>query len=217
MDISSMDNKSFGKKRFWLLVVDDATDYCWSFFLKEKSKTGKVLTDLIKRLKDNKNVTVKKICCDNAGENTAFKVEAERQRLGLQFKYTARKTPQQNGRVERKSATLFERVHAMLNTAGYVGEKMNLRHGLWAEAVAVATKVENILVSANKPVPAYNSFFGKQAPYAKHLRTFGECGVVHDGKKIQSKLENCGEKYFCWLCRKSCSMECLTYKHVMCE
>jgi len=26
----------------------------------EKSKTGKVLTDLIKRLKDNENVTVKK-------------------------------------------------------------------------------------------------------------------------------------------------------------
>jgi len=60
--------------------------------------------------------------------------------------------------------------------------------------VAVATKVENIFVLANKPVPAYNSFFGKEAPYAKHLHTFGECGVVHDGKKIQSKLENCGEK-----------------------
>ena len=49
-------------------------------------------------------------------------------------------------------------------------------------------------MSANKPMPAYNSFFGKEAPYAKHLRTFGECSVVHDGKKIQSKLENCGEK-----------------------
>jgi len=76
VDISSTENESFGKKRFWLLVVDDATDYCWSFFLKEKSETGKVLTDLIKRLKDNENVTVKKIRCDNAGENTAFEVEA---------------------------------------------------------------------------------------------------------------------------------------------
>ena len=84
----------------------------------------------------------------------------------------------------------------MLNAAGYIGEKTNLQHGLWAEAVAVATKVENILVSANKPEPAYNSFFGKEAPYAKHLRTFGECGVVHDGKKIRSKLENRGEKCF---------------------
>ena len=107
-------------------MVDNATDYCWSFFLKEKSETGKVLTDLIKKLKDNKNVTVKKICCDNAGENMAFKVEAERQHLGLQFEYTAHKTPQQNGHVERKSATLFGRVCVMLNVADYVGEKMNL-------------------------------------------------------------------------------------------
>ena len=107
MDISSTENESFRKKRLWLLVVDDTTDYCWSFFLKEKSETGKVLMDLIKRLKDNKNVTVKKIHCDNAGENTAFEVEAERQCLGLQFEYTAHKTAQQNGHVERKSATLF--------------------------------------------------------------------------------------------------------------
>jgi len=85
VDISSTENKSYGKKRFWLLVLDDATDYCWSFFLKQKSKTGKVLMDLIKRLKDNKNVTVKKIHCDNAGENMAVEVEAERQHLGLQL------------------------------------------------------------------------------------------------------------------------------------
>jgi len=86
VDISSTENKSYGKKRFWLLVVlDDATDYCWSFFLKQKSKTGKVLMDLIKRLKDNKNVTVKKIHCDTAGENMAFEVEAETQQLGLQL------------------------------------------------------------------------------------------------------------------------------------
>jgi len=71
---------------------------------------------------------------------------------------------------------------------------MNLQHGLWAEAVAVATKVENILVSGNKPVPAYNCFFGKETPYMKHLCTFDECSVVHDGKKIQSKLKNHGEK-----------------------
>jgi len=110
------------------------------------------------------------------------------------YSYTAHKTPQQNGCVERKSATLFGRVHAMLNAADYIGERTNLQHGLWAEAVAVATKVENILVSENKPMPAYNSFFRKEAPYAKHLCTFGECSMVHDRKKIRSKLENHGEK-----------------------
>jgi len=60
VDISLTENKSFGKKRFWLLVVDDATDYCWSFFLKEKSETGKVLMDLIKRLISWYHSTAKK-------------------------------------------------------------------------------------------------------------------------------------------------------------
>ncbi len=62
----------------------------------------------------------------NAGENTAFEVEVERQHLGLQFEYTVCKTPQQNGCVERKSMALFGRVHAMLNAADYISEKMNL-------------------------------------------------------------------------------------------
>ncbi len=157
-----------GRWCYWLLL---------EFLLEGKNETGKVLMDLIKRLKDNKNVTLNKICCDNAGENMAFEVEVERQCLGLQFEYTAHKTLQQNGHVERKSATLFRRVHAMLNVAGYVSEKMNLWHGL-AEAMVVATKVENILVLVNKPMPAYNSFFGKEAPYTKHLCIWRvQCGT----------------------------------------
>jgi len=72
----------------------------------------------------------------------------------------------------------------MMNGAGFVGNKTHLRHGLWAEAVAVATKIENAVVTANKPTPAYNDFYGKEAPYMRHLRTFGEYGVAHDAKKI---------------------------------
>ncbi len=53
----------------------------------------------------------------------------------------------------------------MMNGAGFVGNKTHLRHGLWAEAVAVATKIENAVVTTNKPMPAYNDFYGKEAPY----------------------------------------------------
>jgi len=80
-----------------------------------------------------------------------------------------------------------------MNGAGFVGNKTHLWQGLWTEAVAVATKIENAVVTTNKPMPAYNNFYGREAPYVWHLHTFGEYGVVHDAKKIHSKLENCGE------------------------
>jgi len=193
LDLSSTEYESYGKSKFWLLVVDDATDYCWSFFLKSKNETAEVMTNFIKKLKDTETITVKNIRYDNAGENKAFEKRVERDRRGLKFEYTARKTPQHNGRVERKYATLFGRARAMMNDAGFVGENVHLRRGLWAEAVGTATKLENIITSPNKSEPAYGTFYGQEAPYARHLRTFGERGVVHDAHTIKNKLDNRGE------------------------
>ena len=34
LDISSVNSTSRNINKFWLLIVDDATDYCWSYFLK---------------------------------------------------------------------------------------------------------------------------------------------------------------------------------------
>ena len=38
IDISSARNKSLGGRKYWLLVIDDFTDYCWSYFLKAKDE-----------------------------------------------------------------------------------------------------------------------------------------------------------------------------------
>jgi len=158
--------------------------------LKSKDETTRVMLELIKDLNDKNNIKVKRIRCDNSGENRGFQQAAKHERLGITFEFTARKTPQQNRRVERKFATLFGRVRAMMNGAGFVGEQEHLRKGLWAECAGTATKLENIIVSANKQVPAYKRLFGRDAPYAKHLRIFGEVGIVHDAKTIKAKLEN---------------------------
>jgi hypothetical protein len=50
LDISSIRDKSYGGSRFWVLIVDDYTDYCWIIFLKTKGdlkvKVMTLLTDL---------------------------------------------------------------------------------------------------------------------------------------------------------------------------
>jgi len=56
--------------------------------------------------------------------------------------------------------------------------------------MAMATKIENIVVSQNKKVPAHKLFFGVDAPYVKHLCTFGKVGIVHDAQRICAKLKN---------------------------
>ena len=50
---------------------------------------------------------MKIIRCDNAGENMILKRKSEELGMGLTIEFTARYTPQQNGRIERKFATLY--------------------------------------------------------------------------------------------------------------
>ena len=48
-DISSVQQKSYGGSKFWLLIVDQCTDMSWSYFLKRKSDLA---TTMIKFIKD---------------------------------------------------------------------------------------------------------------------------------------------------------------------
>jgi hypothetical protein len=58
----------------------------------------------------------------------------------------------------------------------------DMREGVWAEAAKTANDIENMVITPNKPVAAYNQFYGIREPKLKILRTFGEMAVVekHD-------------------------------------
>jgi transposase InsO family protein len=156
-------------------VLDDASDYCWSYFLKKKSDLSQTVRNLVKDLKVKHKKRVKFIRCDNAGENKAFEKECLKEGLGIQFEWTAPGTPQQNGRVERKFATLFGRVRAMFKAAGLDESK---RKGLWPEGGATATLLENLACTPLKAIPAYGRMFESEHRQARCLRTFGEMAVV---------------------------------------
>jgi hypothetical protein len=72
VDISSIQERRYGGSKFWVLLVDDFTDYCWRFVLKNKSDLkGKVKT-LLTDLKIA-GIDVRYNQCNNAGENKAMK------------------------------------------------------------------------------------------------------------------------------------------------
>ena len=95
IDISSVKSGHRKKqtKKFWLLVIDQATNMKWSFFLKKKDQQVGVIIDL------------------------GLEKQMQKEGMGATFEYTARHTPQQNGKVERNFATLCGRMRAMMKSA----------------------------------------------------------------------------------------------------
>ena len=176
LDISSMRKPSMGGRQHWVMLVDEATKYKMSFFLKKKKKQFEPIIDWAKSLKARHEIQVKIIRCDNAGENKVLEKESDKNELGINFEYTAPGTPQQNGVVERAFATVMGRARAMMNHAGFTLKK---RQQLWCEAAQTATLLDNILVQDSANSPHFN-YFPVDAKYAKHLIVFGEMCVVAD-------------------------------------
>ena len=109
------------------MLVDEATKYKKSFFLKKKTEQVEPIIDWIKALKGRHEIQVKIIRCNNAGENKVLERESDKIELRITFEYTAPGAPQQNGVVERAFVTVMGRAKAMMNHAGFT---MAMRHQL---------------------------------------------------------------------------------------
>ena len=193
IDTTSVKSRSIGGSKFWLAVLDDATDYVWSYFLKHKDDQVSKVVELIKDLRE-KGTKVAYIRCDNAGENKSLEKACRQEGMGITFEYTSPNSPQFNGRIERKLATMFNKVRASLN-----GAKLNkrLRSILWAECAAYVTLQENLCVRAKEgraQCSPHKAFYNEDPGGWELLRPFGEIGVVNYGStlKIQAKLDNKG-------------------------
>ena len=99
------------------------------------------------------------------------------------------KTPQCNGKVERKFQIFYGRIGATLN---YAGLKDRLRNGVWAEFARTVTFLSNITVLKSRDECPYQLLFGSKPKLPESLKAFGEVGLVTTKNKIQGKLRNRG-------------------------
>jgi hypothetical protein len=167
---------------------DEKTSYKWSFFLKSKDELAETVFPTINQMiKQGK--AVKYVRMDNAGENKVLAEKLKKWHPTIKIEYVPARTPQYNA-IERHYPTLYGRVRAMLNAAKFDKE---MRGYLWAEAAATATLVDNILTKRIGEPSAAEQFNGVLPKYARHLRTFGEIGVVKTSTKTTAKLDNKGE------------------------
>ena len=131
------------------------------------------------------------IRCDGSGENFSLQelIKGDKE-LNVKFEITAPYTPQQNGKIERKFATLYGKMRAMLNGAKL---RPHFREKFWAQCARLATQLENVIVKQNQQTSASMMFHGNEPNWVHHLRTFGEIGIVKDDKQpIKGKLKNRG-------------------------
>ena len=92
------------------MLVDEATKYKKSFFLRKKSEQVEPIIDWIKALKARNKIQVKIIRCDNTGENKVLERESDNNELWIVFEYIAPGTPQQIGVEERAFEIVMRRV-----------------------------------------------------------------------------------------------------------
>jgi transposase InsO family protein len=156
--------------------------------LKNKSDLKSKVLTLLSDLKVA-GINVKYIRCDDSSENKALFEACQSQGYGVKFKFSGPRTPQQNGKVERKFQTFFGRIRAMLNSDGL---KDHLRSGVWAECAMTVTYLSNITSIKEKMICPYQLLFGNKPRLPESLRSFGEVGVVITKNDIQGKLTNRG-------------------------
>jgi hypothetical protein len=145
IDISWIKTESIEKNRYWLLIMDEYTNCLWSYFMKTKDDHVSVIIKHIKMLENEPKVKVKYIRCANSGENHDIQnyLRERSPRMRCKFEFTAPDSQQQNGKFERKFATLYGRVRAILNFAEFTE---NLRNVMWAFCYLQATRIDNILI-----------------------------------------------------------------------
>ncbi|KAJ9544678.1 hypothetical protein OSB04_024385 [Centaurea solstitialis] len=87
-------------------------------FVRKKSHVPMLLINLLKRLQVLHGMQVRVIRSDNGTEFKNSTIEDYLTSVGITHNFSAPRTPQQNGVVERKSRTLVEAARTMLNTSG---------------------------------------------------------------------------------------------------
>ncbi|KAL5849177.1 hypothetical protein ACOSQ4_007190 [Xanthoceras sorbifolium] len=176
-----MQTESLGGKRYIFVCVDDFSRFTWIDFLREKSDAFEKFKSLCIKLQNEKDLKIKniqRIRSDHGKEfeNASFGNFCDN--LGIFHEFSAPRTPQQNGVVERKNRVLQEMARVMLNSK-------KLPRNFWAEAVNTACYISNrvFLRPGTRQTP-YELWKGKK-PNISYFHTFGsKCYILNDRDQL---------------------------------
>ena len=171
--------------KYFHCAVDDHTDYAWVYFTPRKSTLPTFIEDLL-TLMTGREITIKYIRCDNAGEHMT-KLREICNKNGITLEYTAPRTPQQNGRVERKITIIWKRAMAMMVHARM---KKEFQAKFWGEAVSTSCVLGNLTLGARNEYTPYEAWTGRSpVGWMSKLVQFGRVGYIAKKDQVNSKMK----------------------------
>ena len=175
---------SYDSKKYVLCFIDDFTHFTASYVLESKTEVLKFFKIYEAMATTHFNTKISRFRCDNGGEYISRETKEFFESKGIQFEFTIRYTPQQNGVAERMNRTLLEKARCML-----LNSKLNKT--FWTEAVLAAVYLTNRSPTSalDGKVPS-TLWFGEEPKIAK-LRVFGCIAFLKRPKQlVQGKLDS---------------------------
>nr|GEW18185.1 hypothetical protein [Tanacetum cinerariifolium] len=135
---------------------------------------SEVIISFIKKTQVNLQLQVQRVRTDNGAEFKNKTLAKFFDEVGITQQFSAVRTPQQNGVIERRNRTLVEAARTMLTFA-------NLPLFLWAEAVAIACFTQNRSIIHKRFDKTPYELMNKINPNIKFFRVFGcRCYLLND-------------------------------------
>ncbi|KAJ9536628.1 hypothetical protein OSB04_un000177 [Centaurea solstitialis] len=168
--------QSLAGRKYILVIVDDFSRYTWTKFLKSKDETSSLIINFIKAVQVQLNLPVQTVRTDNGTEFKNIVLKTFYNTFGITQTFSAARTPEQNGVVERRNRTLVEAARSML-------AESQLPQYLWAEAVNTACYTQNrSIIHRRFGKTPYHILFGR-VPSVGHFKVFGcKCFVLNESE-----------------------------------
>ena len=174
---------SMSKKRYALVIVDDYSKYTWVLFLHSKDETPQMVIDHLKLIELDSKVPIRAIRSDNATEFKNQLLNDFCSDKGINRQYSAPRTPQRNGVVERKNHTLIEVARTILSES-------RLPMYFSDEAVNTSCYTQNRTLINKDLMKTPYEIMNDNKPALKYFHVFGaKCFVLKDGDDHRGKFE----------------------------
>ncbi|GKB56294.1 retrovirus-related pol polyprotein from transposon TNT 1-94 [Tanacetum coccineum] len=175
--------RSYGGNRYTLVIVDDYSRYTWTRFLKDKTEAFDQFKIFSRKIQNQLGCLIVSIRTDHGRE---FDNEVQFGEFcntnGITHNFSAPRTPQSNGVVERKNRTLQEMSRTMLN-------EQSLPQKFWCNTVDTSTYILNrILIRAILGKTPYELLRGRK-PTLDFFRVFRSKCFILNTKDYLTKFD----------------------------
>ena len=175
-DLAGPLSESLGGSRYFLVLMDEWTEFGVVFFVGHKSDVASKIMDWCRQSRTRHGRELIEFHSDGGGEFVNEKLANFFRQTGTHQTTTVAHTPQHNGKAERLIRTLTEWANAILTTAGAAKK-------FWPYAIATAMYTRNITQICKRPSPSDSNSIPitprqrwlnlSRPPSVDHMRVFG--------------------------------------------